>query len=266
MTVKSVVVTFAFLSLPASLQAMPFSQFDKMSIYAQAEFIAVMIDTTENALRSEGQADLANRVDKLFREIQPGDKISLGIGVLAQIVARARLADLQRVEKDPQARRLEVEDALVVTLRKQPTPIELPKTAFRRVLDALASFRPQSYAEFQAKSPAEQRRTIRFLVGIGFQDYTLREQIKSKRDTFFGLGEEGLRDLADVVAKQFPSSGEQPGFAEVARRIDVERRKAPDRQGVFLTVTIYILDQLDARLAEREKQLDKGAIVIPRRR
>jgi hypothetical protein len=174
MTLKSVVVAIAFLLLPASLRAMPFSQFDKMSIYAQAEFIAMMVDATVNALRTDGEADLANRVDTLFREILPGDKISLGIGVLEQNVARARLADLQRVEKDPQARRLDVEDALLVTLRRQPTPIDLSKKAFGRVLDTLASFHPQTYAEFQAKSPAEQRRTIRFLVGIGFQDYERR--------------------------------------------------------------------------------------------
>jgi hypothetical protein len=145
-TLKSVVVALGILFLPASLRAMPFSQFEKMSIYAQAEFIAMMVDATVNALRTDGEADLANRVDTLFREILPGDKISLGIGVLEHNVARqSRRSRTSR--KDPQARPLDVEDALLVTLRRQPTPIELSKNAL--------GTRPRRPREF---SPADVRR------------------------------------------------------------------------------------------------------------
>ena len=224
---KFALVAIPFLLLPAPICAMTFGQFDKMSIYAQAEFVAMLVDATENALRAEGQAELAARVDQLFREIRPGDKIPLGIAGLEQFIARARVADLRRVEKDPTAARLEIEHALFLALENQETPIKLTRNVTTRVFDALKNFHPQTYAEFQAKSAAEQRRTIRLFVGIGFADYYIREVVESKRETFLGLGEESLQDLAEMIRTQFPQSGQQPGFAEVARRVNVDTRKGP---------------------------------------
>jgi hypothetical protein len=263
---KLVLLVIAFLSLPAPIWAMPFAQFDKMSIFAQAEFVAVMVDAAENALRAEGQADLAERVDKLFREIQPGDKVPEGIAVLALTIARARAADLRRLEKDPKADRLEIEHALFVALQNQPTPIKLTQSMTRRVFDALENFHAQTYAEFQAKPAAEQRRTIRLLVGIALPDYSIREMVESKRETFHGLSQDSLRNLAEIIRTQFPNSDQQPGFAEVVKRIGLEHKKAPNRPTVFLEVTLYILDQVGAKLKELERELDKNAITIPRRR
>jgi len=39
------------------LPAAGFRQFDRMSILAQSEFVPVMIDTTEKALKNDGRAD-----------------------------------------------------------------------------------------------------------------------------------------------------------------------------------------------------------------
>jgi hypothetical protein len=265
-TSRFVLVAITFLLLPTPSGAMTFSPFDKMSIYAQAEYVAVMVEATVNALSAEGQAELATRVDQLFREIKPGDKIPVGIGALEQFIARARVADLRRVEKDPKADRLEVEHALFVALENQETPIKLPRNVTMRVFDAMENFHMQTYAEFLAKSAEEQRRAIRLLVGIAFPDYYIREVVESKRETFLGLGEESLQDLAQMMRTQFPQSGQQPGFVEVARRIGVEHKKGPNRPNVFLEVTIYILNQIEAKLDEREKALDKNAITLPRRR
>jgi hypothetical protein len=44
------------------------------------------------------------------------------------ILARARVADLKNIEKDPKAARLEVEDAMALTLEKNG--IDLPDSFF----------------------------------------------------------------------------------------------------------------------------------------
>ena len=52
-------------------------------------------------------------------------------------LAKARVADLKRLEKDPKATRLEVEHAMILTLRKND--IELPKS----YMQVMGNFKPQ---------------------------------------------------------------------------------------------------------------------------
>ncbi|MGA7951786.1 MAG: hypothetical protein WCA45_16770, partial [Thiobacillaceae bacterium] len=133
-----------------------------MNIEAQSEFVAVMIDTTQKALKSDGRADFAAKMERLFTTIEPGDSMSLGLVEYVRNEARARLADAKRAEKDPHARRLDVEDALFVTLKKNG--IVMSSHAMNTVIDAMAHFHAETYAEFEAKPPAEQRRFIALLV------------------------------------------------------------------------------------------------------
>ncbi len=144
------------LCLSTSLSAIKFRQFDKMDIHDQAEFIALMVDATQKALRDEGRADFAAQIEHLFTTVLPGDATPLGLVELERNVALSRVYDLQDVEKDPKAERFDVEDALFVTLEKNG--IVLSKHAMDTVLLTLATFHAQTYAEFEARSPAEQRR------------------------------------------------------------------------------------------------------------
>jgi hypothetical protein len=83
-----------------------------------------------------GHADQAAKVSKLFTTHIGNDQTSVGIVEFMSNLARARLADVQNVAKDPNAQRIEVEDAMAVTLNKNG--IELPDSFFT----VLSNFKP----------------------------------------------------------------------------------------------------------------------------
>jgi hypothetical protein len=119
----------AALSLSASLlvasaaQAMEIQQYDKMSNDDEGEYVGRLVGGAEQAFKDEGRADLAAQVDHLFTTTLPGDKITIGVGEFQLNLARARVTDEKNVEKDPSAHRLEVEDAMLVTLKKNNIPL-----------------------------------------------------------------------------------------------------------------------------------------------
>jgi hypothetical protein len=121
-------LTATFLSaamlLPSMVQAMEIQKFDKMALQDQHDYIADLVIGAQKVLIDEGRSDLAAQVDKLFTETPAGDEIPLGLNEFESNLDRARVADIQRIQKNPDARRLEVEDAMIVTLRKNG--IELP--------------------------------------------------------------------------------------------------------------------------------------------
>jgi len=253
------------LCLPAPLMATGFPQFDKMDVYDQAEFIAVLVDATQKAVRDDGKADFAAQIERLFTDVEPGDAMSLGLVELERNVARARVFDLQHVEKDPKAERLDVEDALFVTLKKNG--IVMSDKAMDKVMDTLANFHPQTYAEFEAKSAAEQRRYIALLVKLAWPDYEFREEVKSQVESHKGsvfYGEDVKHDILKVLNAKFPSEvPDQPGFAEVASEIETEYKKSPNHAGTFSTLVIYLLEQADALTVKRIGKLDERAVVLP---
>jgi hypothetical protein len=103
----------------------------------QARYIADLVLGAEKVLISAGKPDKASAVEKFFTEVKQGDTNSLGMAEYEINLAKARLADARRREKDPNAKRLEVEDAMAVTLQKND--IELPDSFFT----VLSDFRPK---------------------------------------------------------------------------------------------------------------------------
>jgi hypothetical protein len=95
------------------LQAMEIRQFDRMSSDDQTSYIDKLIDSVEDA--SKNDPALLARVKRFFMKKQPGEAIS-GMGRFELSLSLARVADLQAAEKNPKARRLEVEDVMYVAL------------------------------------------------------------------------------------------------------------------------------------------------------
>ena len=120
-----------------SLQAMEIRQFDKMAPQDQGEFVGLLVGGAEQVLKDEGRADLAAQVEHLFTTTDPGDAHTIGMVEFERNLALARVFDAKRVEQDPNARRLEVEDAMIVTLRKNG--IELPPS----FLTVASNFKPK---------------------------------------------------------------------------------------------------------------------------
>ncbi len=119
-------------------QAMEIRQFDKMAEDDQNEYVAELIVGAQQVLKEAGNPDLAGQVHTLFTtKKNSADQISLGRAEFEANLARAREADERRIGSDPNARRLEVEDAMIVTLRKNG--IELPPS----FLTVASNFKPK---------------------------------------------------------------------------------------------------------------------------
>ena len=116
-------------------------------IAASVEYVGLLVGGAEQAFKDEGRADLAAKIEDLFTKTLPGDQITVGIGEFELNLARARLADSDRAAKDPSARRLEVEDAMLVTLKKNNLPLSQ---------DFIKAFRAVNKG-FQPKFPPQKK-------------------------------------------------------------------------------------------------------------
>ena len=135
----------AAMLLPNMAQAMEIRQYDKMASDDQAEYVADLVEGAEKVLTSIGNSDQAARVSKLFTTNLGNDKISIGSAEFNRNLALARVTDAERVAKDPNAHRLEVEDAMLVTLKKNNIP--LPPEFIRGFRAINNGFQPKSPAQ-----------------------------------------------------------------------------------------------------------------------
>jgi hypothetical protein len=117
MPLVSLFILSAIVLLSGPAHAMTIVEFDKMDVNDRDEYKPDLIVGAERVLREAGHPDQTQRVHKLFTEIARGDDISTGIAEFEIILAKLRVRDLERLQKDANARRLEVEDAMAVTLR-----------------------------------------------------------------------------------------------------------------------------------------------------
>jgi hypothetical protein len=126
----------------SAAQAMQIQQFDKMAGDDQDEYVAELIIGAQQVLKDAGKPALAEQVHTLFTtKKNPADQISLGMAEFQANLARAREADARRIESNPNARRFEVEDAMIVTMRKNG--IELPPS----FLTVASGFKPKRSPE-----------------------------------------------------------------------------------------------------------------------
>jgi hypothetical protein len=134
-----------------AVQAMEITKFDKMAIDDQSDYINVLVDGAQKVLISEGRSDLAIQVHKLFSDVHSGDTMPLGMIAFEENLDHARLFDAQRAAKDPNARRLEVEDAMAVTLKKNG--IMLPQQFFTVASNFTPKHGPQNTLTADVRAP-----------------------------------------------------------------------------------------------------------------
>lgn len=122
--------------------------------------------------------------------------------------------DLKKVIKDPKARRMDVEVALLVTLKEHNIPITQPFV--NAVRGALVNFHCMTNAEFEAETPAEQRRYIALLAKIGYPLALLGDEMKALQESKKPGAEpfspnagsyspEARKLRVDLVAQHFPN-------------------------------------------------------------
>jgi hypothetical protein len=122
-------------------QAMEIRQFDKMADEDKGRFIATLVEGAQKVLMDNSRSEKAAQVERLFNEVLPGDKIPVGLVQLQNNIAIARVADVKRASQNPNARRLAIEDAMAVTLKKNG--IELPQAFFAVANKFKPKFAPQ---------------------------------------------------------------------------------------------------------------------------
>ena len=118
----------AALFLTRSAEAMEIHNFDQMASADQGEYVAELVQGAQKVLIADGKADLADKVHQLFTKKIGNDQISAGMAEFMINLARARVADANNLVKNPNTRRIEVEDAMAVTLKKND--IILPQSFF----------------------------------------------------------------------------------------------------------------------------------------
>ena len=119
---------------------MEIRQYDKMASQDRNEYVADLLIGTQKVLIDRGRSDLAAQVNNFFTEIPAGDDVPFRI-----YLARARVADDERAVQDPNAHRLHVEDAMLVTIQKYNLPLSQ---------DFVRGFRAINN-NFQPKSPPQ---------------------------------------------------------------------------------------------------------------
>ncbi|HWA95141.1 MAG TPA: hypothetical protein VG844_11130 [Terracidiphilus sp.] len=247
-----------FIALP-SLHSMTFALFDLLPPEDQAEFVARLIDETEIALRQNGDAASADKIDKLFSTILPGDKIPLGIVEYGRNEDRGRVFDLQRHIKDPHAERLWVEDCLFVTLKKNQIP--LPESVTRAVYGKMANFHPQTYAQFMAMSPDQRRHYVAIMMKFGWPDTRFRELMAAEMKEHKS---EPLDLMPELVNAEFPMGvGNQPGFERFVRFYSAANAKTPKSAYTMLQLELYLLNAQDAGVVRKMDTMDSTAVMLP---
>jgi hypothetical protein len=250
----------------AHLHAIDFPSFDALTLGPQAEHIAEMVASAEQALRDEGRRDLADKVQDLFATTLQGDSFPVGLVELERNVARGRVADLNRVEKDAGATRLDVEDALFVTLQKNDIFTDAMPDAVMRLM---AGFRPRTVADLLAMEPGRRRSAVASLIAVAVPDFLMRQQLNapagqtSYADEATAIHKLAERDFAGVIGR----SGSSSGLDDLIRRFQAKSDKTqPALLAVlqyFNDVRIEALRRDDAALRQNvERMYDTGSVVL----
>ena len=100
---STVLLTLAAMLFTGVAQAMEIWKFDKMSDEDQKEYVIRLVESAQKVLRDEGKADEAEKVAKLFTTKSADSDVSIGMSKFITNLALARVADLKRVEEDPNA-------------------------------------------------------------------------------------------------------------------------------------------------------------------
>src|SRR6185437_16912406 len=93
--------------------AMPVQVFDRMSVQDRGNYISVMIAGAKKVLTEAGQPEAVEKIEKLFTTVLPGDQVSVGSAELSLNLAAVTKAEADNLVKDPNAKPLPVELAMI---------------------------------------------------------------------------------------------------------------------------------------------------------
>ena len=132
----------AAMLLPNMARAMDITQFDQMTSPDRQAFLNIVSQTAETVLNQEGRSADAARVHKLFNDIRPGDNLPVGEAEFELNLASARVRDAEKHVQNHDAPRVQVETALISTLRKNG--IAISPDFIKDLFQLTGTFQPKS--------------------------------------------------------------------------------------------------------------------------
>jgi hypothetical protein len=241
---------------PAFVNAIGFEKFDSYNSAGQASCLANMVQMTKLAFRNEGRADLADQVDKLFTTTDAGDTSPIGVIEVVRNIAIARVADLKRVKENPQARRIQVEDALLLTLKKNNI---FTDTVAKDTLQLTSGFHNWTTAEYLNASEQDKKSLVEGYVKVALPAYLILDRVALKvagqEDTFSA---DDIKDLLKIINKDFGSvtgtSHNATGIIGIEKKMREENAKKPG-SFAFLAFLHFALDEQIAGLEQQDTAL-----------
>jgi hypothetical protein len=112
------VILSAVTLLSGAAQAMDIIRYDQMTAQNRQAFLNSLPKVAETVLSKESRTADAAKVHKLFNEISPGSNLPLGEAEFEMNLASARVRDAEKHAQNHDAPRVQVETALISTLKK----------------------------------------------------------------------------------------------------------------------------------------------------
>lgn len=131
-------------------QAMDIVQYDTMANQDRQDFLDSLSRDAEAVLKQEGRSDDASKVHLLFNDIRPGDNLPVGEAELEMNLASARVRDAEKQLQSHANPRVQVEVALIGTIRNNGIPIS--PDFIKGLFAQTAAFRPK-YPPLVAPAP-----------------------------------------------------------------------------------------------------------------
>ena len=132
----------AAMLLPNMAQAMDIIQFDLMTNQDRQAFLNFVPQAAETVLNQEGRSADAAKVHQLFNDIRPGDNLPVGEAEFELNLASARVRDAEKHAQNHDAPRVQVETALISTLKKNG--IDISPDFIKALFQLTGTFQPQS--------------------------------------------------------------------------------------------------------------------------
>jgi len=120
----AIIISASLLFSSAAQAAMPIQVYERLSDSDQGEYLGIMIGGAEEMLAD--RPDLVAQIKKLFTTRMARDDNTIGMVELEMNIAAVNRADADNLVKDPNARPLAVELAMIATLKANG--IILPKS------------------------------------------------------------------------------------------------------------------------------------------
>jgi len=125
----------------SAARAMDIIEFDQMANQDRQDFLNSLSKAAETVLEQEGRSADATKVHQLFNEIRPGDNLPIDEAKLEMNLDNARVRDAEKHIQNHDAPRVQVETALISTLRKNG--IEISTDLVKGLFQLTGTFKPK---------------------------------------------------------------------------------------------------------------------------